>query len=375
MDGRQQKPRHGRGSSRCEGVISGYLLKIARESVRLTQGELAEHLGVDTTTVQAWESARRPVTALKTGDLARLRMKLTRLGAPLQLFEVLAIAIEADLVIADAVAAGAQPIDPDRHPLAASVHRRDLTSLLTWPLTGSVPAQLADLHQAPVTRRGPVADKPVLTAGDRIRFFDHLLMTADNHRGADHALLRRQAIYLLGFDERTESIDWLATEQRRAVRSVGRADDVPSWVAVRSSAVALARHGNRDPLHAFVACGLTNETQDVANLNYWAYWVGEFRERQADDTFMVGTRPAMWSGTRLFPHLINRLRPGSEQAELYVHTLWTLLATHPGLLQYDPSLRIAAQCKIDQVSTEPGLTRQARQELASVAYAIRLAHR
>lgn len=374
MDTRHQSLRLGKGS-RCKGVVSGYVFKIIRESVRLTQCELAERLDMDTTTVQAWETGRRSLTALRVGDLTRLRMTLTRLGAPPGLFDMLTDAMEADLVIGDAVAAGAKIIASDLHPLAASVHRRALTSLITWPFTGSAPLQLREQTELTVSRRGPVARQPVISAEDRTRFFDHLLVTAEAHRGKDDALLRRQAIYLLGFDDRAESVNWLATEQRRAVRTVAHAEDVPSWVAVRSSAVALANNGNRDPLQAYVRRGLTNEAQDVANLNYWAYWVGEFPAIYADDTFMVSGRPQTWTGERLLPHLLNRLQPGAEQAELYIHTLWALLATHPGLLLHDPSLRAIAQIKIDEIFADPELTPHARQELASVAYTIRLGRR
>lgn len=202
------------------------------------------------------------------------------------------------------------------------MHRRERTNLITWPFTGIVPAQLTPIRKFPNSgpRRGPVADRPVLTAVERTQFFDHLLITVDAHRDEANALLRRQAIYLLGFDQRPSSTDWLTTEQHKALRHIGRADHVPSWVAVRSSAIALARKGNRHPLHAFVSTGLTNETQETANLNYWAYWVGEIPEIHANDDFMVNTGPTRWAGARLFEHLLNRLSFGSDHAELNIHT-------------------------------------------------------
>jgi DNA-binding transcriptional regulator YiaG len=46
----------GRGS---EGRISGYVLKVIRESIGQTQEQLAERLGVSATTGQGWESGRR----------------------------------------------------------------------------------------------------------------------------------------------------------------------------------------------------------------------------------------------------------------------------------------------------------------------------
>jgi DNA-binding transcriptional regulator YiaG len=51
----------GRGS---EGRISGYVLKVIRESLGQTQERLAERLGVSAATVQGWESGRRPLMAM-----------------------------------------------------------------------------------------------------------------------------------------------------------------------------------------------------------------------------------------------------------------------------------------------------------------------
>lgn len=291
------------------------------------------------------------------------------------MFDILQDAIEADLVITDAVYAGKKMIDPEHHPLAASVHRHTLTSLITWPFTGLVPVKLAKIPRQQGTRRGPVADRPALSTDERTRFFDHLLVTADAHRNDDNALLRRQAIYLLGFDQRPGSAEWLTDEQHQAMRNVRRDNHVASWVSVRSSAIALALKGNRDPLHAFVATALTNEAQETANLNYWAYWVGEISEAQIDDDFMVDTEVTQWTGANLFDHLLNRLIPGSHHADLNIHTLWALLLARPSVLDHRPRSRTRARDMIERMSTDSNLTTRARQELASVAYAVRLADR
>jgi DNA-binding transcriptional regulator YiaG len=47
-----------------EGLITGFLLKLIRESAGLTQEALAEHLGLDRNTVQGWESGRRSLPEL-----------------------------------------------------------------------------------------------------------------------------------------------------------------------------------------------------------------------------------------------------------------------------------------------------------------------
>ncbi|MFC7764410.1 helix-turn-helix domain-containing protein [Catellatospora bangladeshensis] len=127
-------------------------MKLIRESLDLTQAQLAEVLNIDLATVQGWESGRRPVTSLRVSDLAALRARLIHRGANPQLFDVLRDAIEADLVMDSAIQHGAgEPIVSAGHPLAATVHRRNLTNLITWTLTGSLPSQLCRPGEAQST--------------------------------------------------------------------------------------------------------------------------------------------------------------------------------------------------------------------------------
>jgi len=364
----------GQGSPRCLGVVSGFLLKLIRESTGLTQVGLAEQLGVDVASVQGWESGRRPLAALRAEDLVRLRTRLLRCGAQPTLLAMLEDAIQADLIISDTVHANGQLIKADGHPLGATVHQRKLTNLITWPFTGILPAPLRNLVTVRA-RRGPVPDRPTLAEDMQTSFFDQLLVTADASSYEDAALLRRQAIYLLGFDERASTADWLRAEQLCSLREAGRTDDVPTWVSVRSSAVALAYGGDRDPLRAFLQHALTADQLEQANLNYWAYWVGEINGIQVDDEFMVCANPRDWSGVRLLRHLLERLHPGSGHAELNIHTVWALLLAHPTLLSDHISLRSAVASKIECLAEDSDLSAQTRHELSDIAYAIRLAHR
>jgi hypothetical protein len=235
-----------------------------------------------------------------------------------------------------------------------------------------VPARLAGLSRR-TARRGPVADRPVLGAEERDRFFDHLLVVADAYRSEADAVLRRQAIYLLGFDRREETLRWLREEQRAAVRDVERNDSVPSWVSVRSSAVAIAQDGDRDPLERFVTRGLVDEQQEIANLNYWAYWVGEIDRTCVDDRFMTDDENFRWSGPRLLDHLVARLDTVSPHLMLNAHTLWSLVLARPRILQDQPLLRVAAAGRVEQVLDAPEVPDRTRQELACVGYAVRLA--
>jgi hypothetical protein len=119
-------------------------------------------------------------------------------------------------------------------------------------------------------------------------------VTADASFHQHTALLRRQAIYLLGFDTRASPSGWLRTEQRRALSDAGRTDHIRSWTAVRSSAAALACGGDRDPLRAVLRHALATDRLEQANLNYWAYWVGEIGDVQVDDGFMGRVDPRGW---------------------------------------------------------------------------------
>lgn len=107
------------------GAVSGFLLKLLRESARLTQNEFAELLGVDPSTVYGWESGRRPLAALRAGDLTRIRMLLTRHGARPDACALLIEALEADIIIGDTLALDL--IDTDTHPRRrrAPTHARE----------------------------------------------------------------------------------------------------------------------------------------------------------------------------------------------------------------------------------------------------------
>jgi transcriptional regulator with XRE-family HTH domain len=93
--------RSGQGSPRCLGAVSGFLLKLIRESAGLTQVQLAEKLAVDVASVQGWESGRRSLTALRAADLVRLRSRLLREGAQRTLLAMLEDAVLADVIIAE----------------------------------------------------------------------------------------------------------------------------------------------------------------------------------------------------------------------------------------------------------------------------------
>ena len=223
----------GSQGSRATGILSGFVLKLARQSTALTQERLAERLAVDVSTVQGWESGRRPLAAMHAGEFLRLSSQLSRLGAPASTGRHLRGAIEADHVLSVGIADGdILPYPADTHPLAASVHRRTTTSLITWPIVERTPQHL-QVFAGATRRRGPVPTCPVLQADERTRFLDHLLAVAERTTRPADARARRQAVYLLGYDTRTHVVDWLTTEANRAGRRPSASGDLSGLLETR----------------------------------------------------------------------------------------------------------------------------------------------
>ncbi|QRP48019.1 helix-turn-helix transcriptional regulator [Amycolatopsis sp. FDAARGOS 1241] len=363
----------GSQGSRSTGIVTGYVLKLARQSAGLTQERLAERLAVDGSTVQGWESGRRPLSAMPAGDFVRLSARLPRLGAHPSTGRHLRAAVEADLVLSTGIAAGDAWVDPDVHPLAASVHRKTLTNLITWPFTGHLPQELT-VFAPKVPRRGPVAPGPTMGAAERTRFFDHLMTVAERGVHTDAALLRRQAVYLLGFDQRDQVVEWLRGEWASAGRRPIADGDVTSLLEARSASVALASTGDSSHLHDFVT-RTTGSRAELANLNYWAHWIGELPDDQTDDTFMAADDTRAWAGVRLFHHLVSRLDPASPHLPLNLHTVHTLVASRPALLTERSAARDALSEALEVLTSADVLTRDGRDQVAGLHYALRLADR
>lgn len=354
------------------GVVSGFVLKLIRGSIGFTQADMAERLGVDISSIQGWETGKRPLTAQRAADLLRLKTRLVMLGGSPAAVGTLQDAIEADGILSLAIAAGGQPVSLDMNPLAAAVHRRSLVHMITWPFTGISPPPLRDLPSAPA--RGPVAKRPNLSKGDQVRFFDHLLATVDSRQASQLPVLRRQATYLLGFDQRKESADWLSAEHRRAFVAGTASADLPAGIAARSATVALARRGDSDPLRYFIKHTLSREDHAAANLAYWAYWLGEITESYADDSFLIaGAEEHGWSGGRLAAHLLRHL-DDDFHSHLNIHSLWVLILARPDLLRRDHKLRLKTGNRVEQ-ALDTGFDRETRDELINLRCAVQLAGR
>jgi transcriptional regulator with XRE-family HTH domain len=367
----------GRGNAEYgrEGRISGYVLKVIRESAGCTQERFAEWLGLDSTTIQGWESGRRPLVAISTGTYLSLRHWLLRLGVQSCLLSQLDMALEADRFIGYVLSTEPDKADTEEHPLASWVITRPFTDLVAWPFTGSAPFAVAGAARK-TGRRGPVATAPSLLPDERAHFFKHLKAMAEKADTdcVDGMLLRRQAHYVASFDAAADTVNWLTAMQRAEERRMSRAGEwTPAWAVVRSGAHSLARLGDREGLQHFIRVHLADEVCEMANLNYWAYWLGEVREPQLADTFMVELNPDVWRGTELLKHLIGKLDSSNPYVDVVAHTLWALVMFRPSALdtQTTDALKDAASRTRDEAIVSP----QSQRELEAVIYALRMIHR
>lgn len=286
---------HGGRSPFRATLITGYLLRLVRESVpgRFSQERLAQVMEVSPDTVAGWETGRRPLASVRTARFSRLRSEAAHLGGDPRLVRLLVIAMDADQVLdhARAVAVGHEP--GDFHPLGTHVHRREVIELAAWPLTGRTPAGLP----GPAGRHGPAPSMPEISAGERAAVFDHLRRVAET--SGEDSLLRRQALYLQSYDRREDAAPWMADQYRREPRR--QSGWTPSWPVIRTLAAAMVRYGDPAALLDFTEYGLADEPGQVANLNYWAYWVGETPAVERDDSFMPA-RLGPWRGDGILQH-------------------------------------------------------------------------
>jgi transcriptional regulator with XRE-family HTH domain len=369
------RTRGGRSPGRArEGVITGYALKLIRESIGLSQETLAEHLRVDRNTIQGWETGRRSLTGTRVGTLIEVRHRLLRLGADPRLLASLEDATEADYLLTYALSVDPTIITPADHPLASWVTKRSFTYMLAWPFTGRVPLRL----RGPAPRHGPVAQAPALSADERERFFEHLRMIAERSLTdrdlpeASGALLRRNVYYPLAWNQSGEAEAWLREMERIEKRRLSRPDTwSPYWAAVRSLAVAHARQGDQEPLRDFIHRAISSDACQAASLNYWAYWIGEVPDTYTSDEFMASDL-GPWRGTALLRRLDANLVAAEPVVDLYAHSVWALLERRARILDDDPELARSLSDRVDVLLAEGDLSAQSRTELEHVAYALRL---
>ncbi|MEX0171777.1 helix-turn-helix domain-containing protein [Streptomyces sp. LMG1-1-1.1] len=357
----------GRSPRARSGVISGYVFRIIREQLGHGQETIAEEFRVSVDTIAGWESGRRSLTAVPVGQMLVHRHRLMKLGASPALLLALERALEADVLLAGALDDG---VPDDANPLGAWVMQRDLVEVLTWPLSGVAPTPLRDLPAPRHARRGPVPAGPELATGDRPRFFSRMRRTVERARDPGLFLLRRQALYLAGYDDAPDTTDWLAAHQA----DVRPSDWLSGWLNARSVAAVAARQGDRDRMGHFIDQTLDgDDAGEAANLAYWAYWIGETPHLQLSDDFITSTPIGACAGPKLLDHLVRGLTPEHGFFDLNVHSLWALLAVRPALLRSSTEASRTLRQQLPVVLDGRELSGRARRELEGIRYAIRLA--
>ncbi|MFD3549802.1 helix-turn-helix domain-containing protein [Streptomyces sp. NPDC058655] len=364
------------------GAVTGFVLRLARQSIPRTQAAMAEALGVDLNTWQGWESGRRPIAHIRVGTLLELRRRLPALGADPRLVALLDAAMDADRIIAAGLGpAGGREVGRARngaevgpHPLAGWVHTRDTAHMLAWALTGTAPPALAGLAPAPAARRGPVAAAPLLAPAERQVFFDRLRESAEHAAGQGErgALLHRQALYLASYDRGPEAAAWTAQALHGRRDVLARRGWSPHWAEARSTATALARLGDPQPLLDFIERALVDDdTAEAANLNYWAYWLGGYAVAQPDDAFMRDRELTGWDPVTLLRSLTGGIHLAPGYVDLYAHSVWVLVCAFPWLPQAAGRFAAPLHGKVAELLDGAGLSERSRRELGAVAYVLR----
>ena len=332
------------------------MLAAIRTRLPMTQEELAERLRVSPTTIQAWERGRKPLVNMPFARLQHLRRELDAAGADPGLLSVWDKALHADVMLA-----ALDTPDPGRHPLALVVPDRTATELLTWPLSGQLPRQLAKTNAALAVGHGELA---AVTAALRL-VADRTAMD-----GERPAMLWRQVKFLLAKADDPLARQWAAEAELGDLRSPGDLRQwTPRWAVARSAAHVAAEGGDLDPLHRFIDQGLSDDRLISANLNYWAYWAGEYPAPWNGDSAMTQPGDGTWSGTRLLDTLLRGI-VHAPYRDLSAHALWALLLRRRQLAA-SPQRRAQIQSALSQALQAGGFASPARQRLEQVDYLIR----
>lgn len=337
------------GADELVGRIAGAVLAAIRAETGMTQDGLAERMRVGLSTVQAWESGRRPLIKASFQDLQRLNRQLRADGAPAGLLQLLEQALLVDSIYIDMTATESRP-----HPLALLVPDRALTALLTWPITGEPPPQLR-----------AAKSKLYVPGGVRDAVAAELRQAADRSpRDERGAMMRRQVKFLVAGND--ASADWIRAQAAEDVRAhVDLRTWSPSWPVARSQAVTSAQEGDLEPLRRFIERGLADDSTMSANLTYWAYWVGEHASPWVQDSEMIDPSQD-WSGDRLLESLVQGVA-GAPYRELCIHSMWALLRRRSRLLRRPAvadRVRAAAELALDTAT----LGTSSRQRLEEVRY-------
>lgn len=284
--------------------------------------------------------------------------------------------LEVDLFIGQTLATPHRQADPTGHLLGTWVLTRPFTEMVAWSVGGNAPRALERAARRTL-RRGPVPGGPALSTDERRHVTAHMQAVANraDRRTARGLLLARQAYYQVGFDTSPDTKAWLAqmylTDRRALLPAKGWS---PSWPLARSTASALTRLGDPEPMRQFIADQLCDDAGERANLNYWAFWTGDYDEQQTSDAFIGSTPLSAWRGDRLMRHLLDRLHGNIGFLELNIHTLWSLIRVRPEMIS-DRAVADELQAKLERLLDENLVSTAARRELDALRYGIAMTRR
>lgn len=316
----------GTGSTpRVGGAVAGAVLRTIHAGLSgpgrfgepPTQDELAALLDVSVDTLKGWLSGRRPLANAPGRTMVLLRRRLRELGAAPELLAALETALDVDVFLQ-------QAREGDFSLLSSWVATRSWNDLLSWALAGKPPPQLGTTPAA----------TPGLGADEKADFYAGL----QNAVETGGALMRRQGYFIGSWNP--DGAAWLADAPRM---SADTGLWTPAWVADRSLVVARACQGDVDPLRHFIKTRIgDDDANQAANLNYWAYWIGETPGTATSDAAWHGGGDlGPWPGTALLRHLAGSLAAPTPYVDLTVHSIHSLLTRRPLLLSGDPAVAAA----------------------------------
>jgi hypothetical protein len=343
------------------------VFRAARADIGVVRERLAEDLNVDVTTLKGWESGRRPLVNAPGRTLIHTRRRLRELGANPLLVAHLDTAMDVDLFLSQVIDGG------DLSLLRTWVSTRTWNDLLAWAVADRTPPLIRQLgdHVS-----GVGVEAPRLAPVDRAAFFAALQSAATavgRDASLEDELLRRQVFFMAAWDMSPAGADWLAETEQASLREFGKHDGwSPAWVVSRSLAVARACQGDPEPLQDFIARGIGDQDAcEAANLNYWAYWIGETPGTATSDGFMATGDLGTWRGTALLAHLVESLDSPPAYVDLTVRSIHALISRRPHLLT-EPTLGAALAATTSRLLDDSGLTAVTRRALDQIHFSAAL---
>jgi hypothetical protein len=195
-----------------------------------------------------------------------------------------------------------------------------------------------------------------LSGPERTQFFRNLSTAADlvlqqQDSARNHNTFLAHQLYLrVGWNHSPDVGQWLRTVNAQHLKRFPKFERwSPQWLERRSLVIALASHGDPEPIQRFLRTAHGSDECEMANLNYWAYWAGELRERQRSQDFMVDSKSLRsWTGVTLLRRLTDKFVSSNPNLELNIHSVAVLLRRPltARLLEQDAELTASIRARV-----------------------------